>query len=795
MKKIIRSVVVLIILFFRSMIYTEETKGLQPELVVNSGHGDHVMSIVFNPDNKLAATMSETAIIIWDVESGRQIKAFKKNRFERPHHDVRFSEDSRSIVFYNRYPHNTDQIIDVIDMETWEYIINIREKEAVPYLAINHDKTMFAYGFGKTVKVYDMKTGKELFSLGGFFSGHKSNVSIVAFSPDSSTLASASKDGQVILWNLKNKKEFEKLPSAVSYMTDMLFTGDGKGLLIATYDKLINWNIIEGQEENSHYTLNSPEILELIKNRSSILLGDDGRYINGSSSSKALGIGNMNKRISKSITLSLNESEFNQRDVQSLTGISSDVKILAICLKDNTVMLIDTDSGKKITALNRLNFTEKYSSQFLLLSPDRRIIITGEAGNNYVFRDTATGKQLFSIKPEDNHKPDETEIYFIHDSRVHFPVKQFTHNHYINTKTWKIESEPLTKLYLPDGRNILDGGKESKTGRILFGLQPFQSRFYCVTPDSKYFAQMYVSLEIWDIIEGKIHLKINKDIPKWETYRVFSTPDSRRIVLVSKDEANAPEDTMRVWDIETGKLILTGKFGDRYIGYDDKYMIQFSPDSKYVIIPVKNENNNLLVYDFTTWKKLYTLTGYSPVFTSNNTLVIRLNNTISMLDMKTGKTIGNAVFFKDNFVIAAADGRYEAAGEGSGYLHWVSGLEVIPLDRLDKSYQRKGLLASLFEGTASDLNSNSHAEKKDSGSSVDISKQLIGRVGALSGNDIFVNSSRAAELIRMGDKLFLIVNGKKIYIQAVFPMMTTVRCKALKQLQIKEIKKGMPVFR
>jgi hypothetical protein len=166
-----------------------------------------------------------------------------------------------------------------------------------------------------------------------------------------------------------------------------------------------------------------------------------------------------------------------------------------------------------------------------------------------------------------------------------------------------------------------------------------------------------------------------------------------------------------------------------------------------------------------------------------------------MLDVKTGKTIGSAVFFKDNFAVAAEDGRYEAAGEGSGYLHWVSGLEVIPLDRLDKSFQRKELLASLFEGAASDLNSNSSAEKKESGSSVDVSKQLIGRVGSMSGNDIIVNSSRAAELIRMGDKFFLIVNGKKIYIQAVFPMMTTARCKALKQSQVKEIKKGMPVFR
>ena len=78
-------------------------------------------------------------------------------------------------------------------------------------------------------------------------------------------------------------------------------------------------------------------------------------------------------------------------------------------------------------------------------------------------------------------------------------------------------------------------------------------------------------------------------------------------------------------------------------------------------------------------------------------------------------------------------------------------------------------------------------------------KTQIGTVGkVLHGrNEILVKSGKAGELMQMGDKVFVIVNGKKVVLSVEFPMQTVAKCKVLTKHKawLPSIRKDMPVYK
>ncbi|MGK7877603.1 MAG: hypothetical protein AB4426_31175, partial [Xenococcaceae cyanobacterium] len=103
-------------------------------------------------------------------------------------------------------------------------------------------KTLASASEDKTVKLWNNE-GKELLTL----SGHDGLVYSVAFSPDDKTLASASTDGTVKLWN-KEGKELLTLSGHDGGVFSVAFSPDGKTLASASEDKTVKlWNK-EGKE-------------------------------------------------------------------------------------------------------------------------------------------------------------------------------------------------------------------------------------------------------------------------------------------------------------------------------------------------------------------------------------------------------------------------------------------------------------------------------------------------------------------------------------------------------------------
>jgi WD40 repeat protein len=115
-------------------------------------------------------------------------------------------------------------------------------------IAISLDgRTLASASTDKTIKLWDLQTKKELATL----TGHSGYVQGVAFSPDGQTLASASTDKTIKLWDLQTKKELATLTGHNKDVREVVFSPDGQTLASTSNDSIKLWKV-PSRKESSH---------------------------------------------------------------------------------------------------------------------------------------------------------------------------------------------------------------------------------------------------------------------------------------------------------------------------------------------------------------------------------------------------------------------------------------------------------------------------------------------------------------------------------------------------------------
>ena len=81
-----------------------------------------------------------------------------------------------------------------------EPVIQMEHSSSVESVAFSPDGKFIASGsYDKTIKLWNVKTGKLIYTL----KGHRDSVLSVAFSPDGKFIASGSADKTIKLWNVE----------------------------------------------------------------------------------------------------------------------------------------------------------------------------------------------------------------------------------------------------------------------------------------------------------------------------------------------------------------------------------------------------------------------------------------------------------------------------------------------------------------------------------------------------------------------------------------------------------------
>src|SRR5208283_4419998 len=153
-------------------------------------HADRIEDVTYNADGSLLVTASrEGTVKVWDVGSGREVRAFHE-----PAEQVRTAVPT---------PNAFGRSVAV---------------------GISPDGKTIAFAAGKDIKLLQTETGKELFVL----QGHTDYVTSVAFAPDGKTLGSGGADMQVRTWDVETGKPLRTFTGHSAKVECVAFSPDGK---------------------------------------------------------------------------------------------------------------------------------------------------------------------------------------------------------------------------------------------------------------------------------------------------------------------------------------------------------------------------------------------------------------------------------------------------------------------------------------------------------------------------------------------------------------------------------------
>ena len=535
-------------------------------------------AFAYSPDGTtIARAINNSKVGFWDVTTKQRIGTLTK--YGREITAIAYAPDGTRIV-----SGNSDNAVRVWDTTTMQRIGTLSgyHTGGVTAVAYAPDGTTIATGCGwrwrddkdnsNTVQLWDAFTGIRKVKL----AGHTKRITAIVYSPDGTTIATASRDSTVRLWDADTGKHKTTLKHRRGVNATLPWNRDANAVNATAY---------------------SP----------------DGNTI-------ATGTQNGNVRLWDARTGRL-KTKFKAHafGVVSIAH-SPDSNTIATVSWDGTAELWDGQTGKHKTTI-----TKHSRIAPLAYLPDGNTIATGESGG-FGLWDASTRKRetLTTIRgtpiaysPEGNtiatkNWNDTVQLW---DAKTGKRKTTLKHTNLIHLLFTDREYEISSAVFAPDGNTVVTVGEyythdegtiylwHVRTGKrkIIYEGDNYHS-VVAFSPDGRTIVSgdLGGKIRFWNPVTGELEATITTQHTSSVKSLVYS-PDGRTIAI-SKRNTNV----VRLWDIATGEntITLTGHIGE-------VSAIAYSPDGR--TIATGSHDRTVRLWNANTGKHKTTFTGYTRI--------------------------------------------------------------------------------------------------------------------------------------------------------------------------------------